>query len=79
MDVSEVEKRVVKVVCKVLSVDADAVKSDSHFVYDLGAESTQSIELVASFEEEFDIDMDEDEALAIEKVGDAITFIAKHV
>ncbi len=79
MDVSEVEQRVVKVVCNVLGVDQAEVKPESHFIYDLGAESTQSVELVAAFEGEFDIDMDEDGALAVENVGDAIAFIATYV
>ncbi|MDY0169951.1 MAG: phosphopantetheine-binding protein [Thermoguttaceae bacterium] len=76
MNRSEVEERVVKVTCKVLGVDSDMVEPDSHFVFDLGAESTQSIELVAAFEEEFGIDMDEDAALAVETVGAAVDFIA---
>ena len=75
MNRSEVEERVVKVTCKVLGVDPDMVEPDSHFVFDLGAESTQSVELVAAFEEEFDIEMDEDAALAVETVGGAVDFI----
>jgi len=43
----------------------------------LGAESIQSVELVAAFEEEFDIDMDEDEALQVQTVGAAVDFISK--
>ncbi len=77
MDCNEVEQRVVKVVCQVLGVDAEMVKPESHFVYDLGAESTQSIELVAAFEHEFGIEMDEDAALEVQTVGDAVDFIAK--
>jgi acyl carrier protein len=79
MDRSEVEKRVVKVVCHVLGVDAGMVKPESHFVFDLGAESTQSVELVAAFENEFGIEMDEDAALEVATVGDAVDFIGKLV
>ncbi len=75
MDRSEVEQRVVKVTCKVLGVDPEMVEPESHFVFDLGAESTQSIELVAAFEEEFGIEMDEDAALAVDTVGGAVDFI----
>ena len=53
------------------------MKLDDSFTADLGAESVDSIELVAMFEEEFGIEMDEDAALAVETVGDAITFITK--
>ncbi len=77
MDKNEVQQRVVKVICQVLSVDEEIVKPDSHFVFDLGAESTQSVELVAAFEGEFDIDMDEDAALEVQTVGNAVDFIAK--
>jgi acyl carrier protein len=77
MDRSEVEKRVVKVVCQVLGVEPDMVKPESHFVFDLGAESTQSVELVAAFENEFGIEMDEDAALQVETVGAAVAFIGK--
>ncbi len=77
MDRSEVEQRVVKVVCQVLGVEPDIVKPESHFVFDLGAESTQSIELVAAFENEFKIEMDEDSALEVQTVGAAVDFIGK--
>ena len=77
MDKSEVQKRVVKVVRQVLGVDEETIQRESHFVFDLGAESTQSIELVAAFEAEFDIEMDEDAALAVETVGSAVDFITE--
>jgi len=70
---------VVKVVCQVLDVDEDMVEPNSHFVFDLGAESTQSVELVAAFEGEFDIEMDEEAALTVQTVGDAVDFIATHL
>ena len=79
MDKSEIQQRVVKVVCEVLDVDEDMVELTSHFVFDLGAESTQSVELVAAFEGEFDIDMEEEAALKVQTVGDAVDFIAKYV
>ncbi len=50
MDRNEVQRRIVKVTCHVLGVEAEMVKPESHFVFDLGAESTQSVELVAGFE-----------------------------
>jgi len=70
-----VAERVKQVTARMLKVDVNDVKDDSHFVRDLGAESIQSIELVAAFEEEFDIDMDQDEALAVQTVGDAVQYI----
>jgi acyl carrier protein len=71
----EIEKRVVNVTAGVLRVDPEKITLQSHFVNDLGAESVQSIELMASFEEEFDVELDEDEALAVQTVGGAVDFI----
>jgi acyl carrier protein len=76
---NEIEKRVVKVVCRVLGVEPDMVTLESNFVFDLGAESTQSVELVAAFENEFGIEMDEDAALEVQTVGAAVDFIGKSV
>lgn len=67
--------RIKKVTADLLKVNIETIKGTSRFVEDLGAESIQSIELVAAFEEEFDIEMNEDEALAVKTVGDAATFI----
>jgi acyl carrier protein len=72
-----VEDRVKKVVIKVLKVDPARIKPQSRFAADLGAESIQSVELVAAFEEEFDITMDEDQALSVETVSAAVEFIGK--
>jgi acyl carrier protein len=76
---SENAERVKRVVAETLHVDEDRVTDNARFVEDLGAESVQSIELVAAFEEEFDIDMDEEAALGVKNVGDAVKFIEKHL
>jgi len=75
--VTDVLERVVKVTGEILNVKADGIKPESAFVADLGAESIQSLELVAGFEEEFDIELDEDEALGMQTVADAVTYIEK--
>lgn len=72
-----VEERVKAITAQVLKLSADEIKNEDNFMADLGAESVQSIELVAMFEEEFGIEMDEDAALAVETVGTAIEFIVK--
>jgi len=71
-----VEERVKAVTARVLKLDAGEIKLEDNFTADLGAESVQSIELVAMFEEEFGIEMDEDAALSVETIGSAIEFIA---
>jgi len=72
---SDVEDRVKDVVVKTLKVDLPRVTDQARFVEDLGAESMQSIELIAAFEEEFDIEMDEEAATAVKTVGGAVKFI----
>jgi len=76
---SETANRIRKVVAETLQVDQEQVTDDARFVEDLGAESIQSIELVAAFEEEFDIDMDEEAALQVKNVGDAVVFIEQYL
>lgn len=71
----DITERVKAVTAAMLKVDPENVTPESHFVRDLGAESIQSIELVAAFEVEFDIEMDQDEALSVKTVADAIAYI----
>ena len=70
-----VEERVKAITANVLKLNIDEIKMEHNFTADLGAESVQSIELVAMFEEEFGIEMDEDAALSVEVVSDAVKFI----
>lgn len=79
MDREEIKRRVINVVCHVLNVEPDMVTLESDLVFDLGAESRQSIELIAAFEAEFDIDMDEDDALEVQTIGGAVDFIGRYV
>ncbi len=75
---SDTAERIKRVVAETLKIDEDRVDENARFVEDLGAESIQSVELVAAFEEEFDISMDEEEALQVKNVQDAIKFIDKY-
>ena len=70
------QERVMKVTAEVLNLGIDAVKPDHAFTTDLGADSVQSVELVAMYEEEFGIEMDEDEALSVKSVAEAVKYIA---
>ncbi len=72
----DVQQRVIKVVAHTLKVDAARITQTDRFVEDLGAESMQSVELVAAFEEEFDIELDEQESLDVKSVGNAVDFIS---
>lgn len=79
MDKKQVYDRVVKVTCQVLNISPDEIKPESNFVFDLGAESTQSVQLVAAFEEEFGIELEGEAALTVQTVGDAAEFVSKFV
>jgi len=72
-----VEERVKAITARVLKLNPDQMKLEDSFIADLGAESVQSIELVAMFEEEFGIEMEEDAALSVETVGKAVEFITE--
>ena len=72
----EIAERVIKVTARELEQTAGDIKEKDRFAYELGADSLKSIELVAAFEEEFDLDLDEDEALKVQSVGGAIDFFA---
>jgi acyl carrier protein len=71
------QERVIAVTARVLRLDPNEIRPEHSFTTDLGAESVQSVELVAMFEEEFGIEMDEDAALSVESVGDAVEFIGR--
>ncbi len=74
---SDTLERIKAKTAEVLKIEAGTITPESRFVEDLGAESVQSIELMAAFEEEFELELDEDAALAVKTVGDAATFIEK--
>jgi acyl carrier protein len=79
MEKNEILTRVKDVVSNVLKVENSEITDESNFIFDLGADSMQSVELVAGFEEEFDIEMDQDKALEIQSIEDAVNFIAEYV
>ncbi|OQX18559.1 MAG: acyl carrier protein [Desulfobacteraceae bacterium IS3] len=73
-----VEDRVKKIISEKLSVDIKEVVPDASFVDDLGADSLDLVELIMSMEEEFDIDIPDEDAENITKVKDAIDYINNH-
>ena len=75
----DIERRVKAVTASVLNADASTIKASDRFVQDLGAASIQGVELVAGFEEEFGLEMDEAGAFAVKTVGGAVEFIRNMV
>jgi acyl carrier protein len=79
MEKAEIRQRVEKVVAQVLKADPKDLRPESNFAFDLGADSMSSVALIAAFEEEFDIEMEEDKAREVQTVGEAVDFIAQYV
>ena len=75
---SDVAERVKKIVVEHLGVDADKVKAEASFIDDLGADSLDTVELVMAFEEEFSIEIPDEDAEKITRVKDAVEYIEKH-
>jgi len=79
MDNSEIIKRVKNVVGQVLKINPVDIGDQANFIFDLGANSMQSLLLVGAFEEAFDIEMDEDKALEVQDIASAVTFISGYL
>jgi len=70
-----VEEKVKKIIMDQLSVSADEVKPEASFIEDLGADSLDLTELIMAMEEEFKVEIDDEDAQKILKVQDAISYI----
>jgi acyl carrier protein len=73
-----VEEKVKSIIVEQLGVDANEVTPEASFVDDLGADSLDTVELVMAFEEAFNIEIPDEAAEKIQKVKDAVEYIAKH-
>jgi acyl carrier protein len=73
-----VADQVKKIIVEQLGVDEDEVTSDASFVDDLGADSLDTVELVMAFEEEFSIEIPDEDAEKITRVKDAVSYIEGH-
>ena len=75
---SEVFDKVKKVVVEQLGVESSKVENSSSFISDLGADSLDTVELVMALEEEFNVEIPDEEAEKIKTVGDAVAYIEEH-
>ena len=69
--------KVKEVIIDKLGVEEDSIKSEAHFVNDLGADSLDTVELIMEFEEEFGIEIPDEDAENITTVGSAVEYIDK--
>lgn len=75
LDRSEVEEKVKSIIVEQLGIEESEVELESSFIDDLGADSLDTVELVMAFEEEFDLEIPDEEAEKITTVKDAIDHI----
>lgn len=75
---ASVEERVKQIIVEQLGVDEGEVTPSANFIDDLGADSLDTVELVMAFEEEFNIQIPDEDAEKIQKVKDAYDYIEKH-
>jgi acyl carrier protein len=72
---ADIDARVKDIIINELGVEAEKVTPDASFVEDLGADSLDTVELVMAFEEEFGIEIPDEDAEKMQTVGDAIDYI----
>ena len=75
MDAKSVEERVKNIIVEQLRVEPEQVKPEAQFINDLGADSLDTVELIMALEEEFDVEIPDEQAEKIKTVGEAIEHI----
>ena len=71
--------KVNEIIVEQLGVDAGEVKDGASFIDDLGADSLDTVELVMAFEEEFDIEIPDEDAEKLNTVGDAVKYLEEKI
>ncbi|HEX6750758.1 MAG TPA: acyl carrier protein [Longimicrobium sp.] len=75
---ADIEQKVKDIIINELGVEPEKVTPEASFVEDLGADSLDTVELVMAFEEEFGMEIPDEEAEKLQTVGDAIKYIQSH-
>ncbi len=71
-----VENKVKEIIAEELNVALEDVKPEASFIDDLGADSLDTVQLIMKFEEEFDIEISDEDSVKIKTVGDVLTYIS---
>jgi acyl carrier protein len=74
-----VEKRVMEIIVEQLKIDPEVVTLEAHFIDDLGADSLDLVELIMAMEEEFSLEISDEDAEKIQTVQDAVNYITEHM
>ena len=74
---SDVSDKVRTIICDQLMVDQEEITDESSFVEDLGADSLDTVELIMEFEDEFSIEISDEQAEKISTVGEAVAYLEK--
>ena len=77
MSDNSIEEKVRSLIVDQLGVESDKVTADAKFIEDLGADSLDTVELVMAFEENFDIEVPDEEAEKLQSVADVVAYIEK--
>jgi len=73
------DDRVREIIAEQLGVDQDQVKPEAAFIEDLGADSLDTVELIMALEEEYQLEIPDEDAEKLRTVGDAISYLREHV
>jgi acyl carrier protein len=75
MSEKSIEEKVKDIIVEQLGVNPEQVTPNASFIEDLGADSLDTVELVMAFEEEFNIEVPDEDAEKLQKVGDVVSYI----
>lgn len=76
---SDLEQKVKRIIVEKLGIDAEKVTNEAYFIEDLGADSLDVVDLVMVFEEEFDLEIPDDEGMQLTTVGKAVKYLEKRL
>ena len=78
-ELSETAQRIIEIISDKMDKPADSLTLDMHFVNDLGCDSLDTVELMMDIEDEFGVNIPEEDAEKLETIGDAIKYVEEHM